>query len=147
MVVRISYVHHRAVSASLSNLPCTLFYWLRFRDFLKKTICFLLFIIPLLNFRVEILRRFLVQGAILLEFWALHHHRQLRHFSYSHCTVLNVTFMVPCITSLVQISFQRDATLSSLYFISYRITLHVSGALCALIRSSKNCMRNHWYES
>jgi hypothetical protein len=31
----------------------------------------------------------------------------------------------------VQISFQRDATLSSLYFISYRVTLHVSGALCA----------------
>jgi hypothetical protein len=33
------------------------------------------------------------------------------------------TFMVPCITNLVQISFPRDATLSSLYFISYRITL------------------------
>jgi hypothetical protein len=32
---------------------------------------------------------------------------------------------------LVQISFPRDATLSSLYFISYRITLHASGALCA----------------
>jgi hypothetical protein len=31
----------------------------------------------------------------------------------------------------VQISFPRDATLVSLYFISYRITLHVSGALCA----------------
>jgi len=40
MVVHISYVHHRAASASLSILPCTLFYWLRFRDFLKITICF-----------------------------------------------------------------------------------------------------------
>jgi hypothetical protein len=38
---------------------------------------------------------------------------------------------VGTLVRLVQISFPRDATLSNLYFISYRITLDVSGALCA----------------
>jgi hypothetical protein len=31
---------------------------------------------------------------------------------------MNFTFMVPCITNLVFVSFQRDAAVSSLYFMS-----------------------------
>jgi hypothetical protein len=73
----------------------------------------------------------LCQGTILLS------------HTYTSCFIFKVLWLhykVHVINSLTnvnlkhlkpQISFPLDATLSSLYCISYRITLHVSGALCA----------------
>ena len=43
-------------------------------------------------------------------------------------------FVVPCITSLLLIIVQQDATMSSL-FMYCKITLHVSGVVAPIIRS------------
>ena len=53
---------------------------------------------------------------------------------YTKYTV-NFMFVVPYITRLLLIIVHRDATMSSL-FIYYKVTLHVSGVVAPIIRST-----------
>ena len=60
--------------------------------------------------------------------------------------VINLTFMGPCIVSILSIYFQQDATLHSL-FISGKLLYMFQVVSPPIIRSTHNCIYSIWYLS
>ena len=78
---------------------------------------------------------YLFTATSIYMFWVLSHPSSRVHKTVTSVSGTGHTVGVANFSVLLLIIVQRDATMSSL-FIYYKVTLHVSGAVASIIRST-----------